>query len=63
MNIIRPSSLPRFWWVNPWSTVRYLSAALAAMKDYADRADRVIDLQAAVIDDLQDKLSPQQTDA
>ena len=33
------------------------------MKAYADRADQVIEMQAAVIDDLKDELSTQQTNA
>lgn len=51
MRIIRPDSLPRLWWLNPWETARYLHQASSALKNYADRADRVIDLQKQIIDD------------
>lgn len=51
MRIIRPDSLPRLWWLNPWGTARYLHQASSALKDYSDRADRVIDLQKQIIDD------------
>ena len=49
MNIIRPDSLPTLWWLNPWLTVRYLHRASSALKAYADKADRCVDLQQAVI--------------
>ena len=49
MNIIRPDRLPRLWWLNPWLTVRYLHQASSALKTYADKADRCVDLQQAVI--------------
>jgi len=49
MNIIRPDSLPRLWWLNPWLTVRYLHRASIALKAYADKADDCIDLQAKLI--------------
>ena len=63
MNIIRPSLLPRLWWLNPWATALYLHSAATALKAYADRADLLIETQAAIIDDLKDELSTQQTDA
>ena len=49
MNIIRPDRLPTLWWLNPWLTVRYLHRAVGAFKSYADKADRCVDLQQAVI--------------
>jgi len=63
MNIIRSDRLPRLWWLNPWSTALYLHSALAAMKAYADRADLIVETQAAVIDDLKDEILTQQTNA
>jgi len=51
MNIIRPDSLPHLWWLNPWSTVRYLHDAATALKEYADRLDTVIELQDRIISD------------
>ena len=63
MNVIRPNMMPRLWWLNPWATALYLHDAATAMKAYADRADLLIETQAAVIDDLKDELSTQQTNA
>jgi hypothetical protein len=51
MRIIKSDSLPRLWWLNPWSTALYLHEAAFALKDYADRADRCVDIQAKIIDD------------
>ena len=56
MNTIRPSSLPRLWWLNPWATARYLHAALTAMKGYADRADKAVDIQARIIAEQSDEI-------
>jgi len=42
MNIIRPDSMPRLWWLNPWATCRYLHQALVAVTALADRQDAVI---------------------
>ena len=50
MRIIKSDSLPRLWWLNPWSTALYLHEAAFALKDYADRADRCVDIQAKIID-------------
>ena len=55
--------MPRLWWLNPWATARYMHDAATALKAYADQADREIEMQAAVIDDLKDELSTQQTNA
>jgi hypothetical protein len=51
MNIIRTDSMPRFWWLFPWAYARTLKTALNAMKAYADRADRTIEMQIRIIDD------------
>jgi hypothetical protein len=50
MHIIKPDSMPRFWWLVPWSYARTLKTALNAMKAYADRADRCIDMQIRIAD-------------
>ncbi|MEY3853009.1 MAG: hypothetical protein RI910_1989 [Verrucomicrobiota bacterium] len=50
MHIIKPDSMPRFWWLVPWSYARTLKTALNAMKAYADRADRTIEMQIRIID-------------
>jgi hypothetical protein len=51
MRIIKSDSLPRLWWLNPWSTARYLHSAATALKAYADRVDRVLDIQKSIIED------------
>ena len=42
MHIIRPDSLPRFWWLFPWSLARQLHRNCSALKALADRQDDVI---------------------
>ena len=51
MTIIRPDSLPRLWWLFPWSVCRQLHKNAVALKAYADRADRAIEMQICIIDD------------
>ena len=50
MNTIRPGTLPRLWWLNPWGTAKTLHQAVTALKPYADRIDDLIDIQSRVID-------------
>ena len=50
MTIIRPDSLPRFWWLFPWSVARQLHKNAVALKAYGDRADRAIEMQIRIID-------------
>jgi len=51
MKTIRTHFLPRFWWLTPWTTARYLYTAVVALKEYSDDIDRAFDFQARVIDD------------
>ena len=51
LTVIRPSVMPRLWWLNPWASARYLHSAATAMKDYADRVDRVLDIQKSILED------------
>jgi len=39
MLIIKGQTLPRFWWLNPWTTARALAVTVNALRAYADRAD------------------------
>jgi hypothetical protein len=39
MTIIRPDSLPRFWWLYPWSMARQLRRNCNALKALADKTD------------------------
>lgn len=69
MNIIRPNMMPRFWWLNPWATARYMHDAATALKAYADRVDLLIETQIRIIEDKDREIdqlnetSTQQTDA
>jgi hypothetical protein len=42
MLIVKGTSLPRLWWLTPWSTARSLASTVAALKAYADRADAAL---------------------
>jgi len=39
MTIIRPDSLPRLWWLFPWSIARQLHRNCNALKALADKTD------------------------
>lgn len=56
MNIIRPHSMPRGWWLCPWAYAIVLHRAANAVKAYADRLDDIIDLQRSIIDDQSDEI-------
>jgi len=53
MITIRPNSKPPFWWLFPWAYARTLHMSANALKAYADKADRDIFHQKAVIANLQ----------
>jgi predicted metalloprotease with PDZ domain len=42
MLIIRPDSLPRFWWLFPWSIARQLHKNAVALQALADRQSEVM---------------------
>jgi len=42
MFVIKNHTLPRFWWLRPWTTARTLAVTVAALKAYADRADAAL---------------------
>jgi hypothetical protein len=46
MLIVKPDSLPRFWWLFPWSVARQLHKNAVALRALADRQDAVIREQA-----------------
>ena len=48
--VLKPDR-PRLWWLLPWSHARAWHSALWALKAYADRTDRALDLQTKVIED------------
>ena len=39
MFTVKGNTLPRLWWLKPWSTARTLAVTVEALKAYADRAD------------------------
>jgi hypothetical protein len=51
MTIIRPHSMPRFWWLVPWSYAKTLHMSANAVKAYADRLDAALDIQKSIIID------------
>lgn len=51
MTIIRPHTMPPFWWLVPWAYARTLHMSANALKAYADQADRTIEMQIRVIED------------
>ena len=51
MTIIRPHSMPRFWWLCPWAYARTLHMSATAVKAYADRLDDILDIQRSIIED------------
>ena len=42
MHIIKPDSMPRFWWLVPWSMARQLHRNCNALRALCDRQDDVI---------------------
>ena len=46
MLIVRPNSMPRFWWLFPWSYARQLHRNCNALKALSDKQDDLLRLQA-----------------
>lgn len=42
MLIIRPNSMPAFWWLVPWSYARQLYRNANALKALCDKQDEII---------------------
>jgi hypothetical protein len=57
MTIIRPDSLPRFWWLFPWSIARQLHKNAVALKAMTDRLDDALTLQSHVISDQSEEIA------
>jgi len=57
MHIIKPDSMPRFWWLVPWSYARQLHRSANALRALADRLDDAVTLQNAVIADQSDEIA------
>ncbi len=57
MTIIRPDSLPRLWWLFPWSIARQLHKMVYALKAHGDLMDDALGIQARVISDQSDEIA------
>ena len=57
MLIIRPNSMPRFWWLFPWAYARVLHMSANALKAYADRLDDILDIQRSLIEQQSAEIS------
>jgi len=51
MTIIRPNKMPAFWWLVPWAYARTLHMSANALKAYADKADKCVEMQIRIIED------------
>jgi hypothetical protein len=49
MTIIRPDSLPRLWWLFPWSLARQLHKNAVALRELADNQSTTITNQANIL--------------
>jgi hypothetical protein len=49
MTIIRPDSLPRLWWLFPWSMARQLHKNAVALRQLADNQSTIITNQANIL--------------
>lgn len=56
MLIIRPDSLPRLWWLFPWSVARQLHKNAVALQALADRQDQALTMQAHIIVDQSEEI-------
>jgi hypothetical protein len=53
MFTVKGNTLPRLWWLNPWSTARTLSSIVAALKTQNDRLDAA--LKASQLETIDEK--------
>ena len=57
MTIIKPDSLPRLWWLFPWSVARQLHKNAVALKALADRLDQAVIMQSHIIVDQSEEIA------
>ena len=57
MTIIRPDSLPRLWWLFPWSMARQRHRNATALKAMSDRLDNALTLQSHIIADQSEEIA------
>ena len=56
MHIIKPDSLPRLWWIFPWSIARQLHKNAVALKAFSDRLDQAVIMQTHIISDQSEEI-------
>jgi hypothetical protein len=57
MHIIRPDSMPRFWWLVPWAYARQLHRTANALRALSDRLDDAVGLQERIIADQSEEIA------
>jgi predicted nucleic acid-binding Zn-ribbon protein len=57
MTIIRPDSMPRFWWLVPWAYARQLHRNANALRALADRLDEAVTMQSHIISDQSEEIA------
>jgi hypothetical protein len=57
MTIIRPDSMPRFWWLVPWAYARQLHRTANALRALSDRLDDAVSLQERIIVDQSEEIA------
>ena len=57
MTIIRPDSLPRLWWLFPWSIARQLHKNAVALKALSDRLEQAVTMQTHIISDQSEEIA------
>jgi len=57
MHIIRTDSLPRLWWLFPWSVARQLHKNAVALKAFSDRLDQAVIMQSHIIVDQSEEIA------
>jgi hypothetical protein len=57
MTIIRPDSMPRFWWLVPWAYARQLHRTANALRALSDRLDDAVSLQERIISDQSEEIA------
>jgi hypothetical protein len=57
MLILKSNSLPRLWWLFPWSIARQLHKNAVALKALADRLDQAVTMQTHIIVDQSEEIA------
>jgi hypothetical protein len=57
MLIVKPDSMPRFWWLVPWAYTRQLHRNANALRALADRLDEAVTMQSHIISDQSEEIA------